>query len=274
MKRTQDWNNISKESMPPKLKKGETAVFRLLGISGSPSNPETYKCPTHRGVPSTDRVYDPATDEYVDLAHIKSIGKGGSPIMGRIFFERSSGGMITLRAGARTQEELYEYLSLCNYNASNAHRSSDVQPIFERLNPVAKAESKRKTRSTRRQALNIAADMNASTCREFAAAMGWDDAQDLVLLRDRIEEYADTNPTQFIKKSKNKQNSISALISRAQKSGEIIFDSKTNSWKWKGSDEVICSVSRGTEKVNILIEHLTSAPNGPEMIKTLQKATK
>ena len=115
--------------MPPKLKKGETAVFRLLGISGSPSNPETYKCPTHRGVPSTDRVYDPATDEYVDLAHIKSIGKGGSPIMGRIFFERSSGGMITLRAGARTQEELYEISGQSFRKSGYYNISHDVDEI-------------------------------------------------------------------------------------------------------------------------------------------------
>lgn len=274
MKRTQDWNNISKESMPPKLKKGESAVFRLLGIRGNPSKPETYKCPSHRGVPNCDRVYDPSTEEYVDLAYIKSVGQGGSPVFGRIFFESASGGMITLRAGMRSEEELYEYLSLCNYNSSNPHRSLDVSPIFERLNPVANAENKRKARSTRRQALNIAADMNATTCREFAAAMGWDDGQELALLRDRIEEYADSKPTEFIKKSKNKQNSLSALIARSQKAGEITFDTKTNSWKWRGSDEVVCSVARGTDKVNILIEHLTSAPNGPEMIKTLQKATK
>lgn len=274
MKKTDNWNNISKELTPPILKPGEVAVFRLLGIKGKPEDPDNYRCPSYKDVPSTDRIYDPYAQDYVDIANIESVGVGGQVNLRTSYFESISGGMITLKGGRIKDVELYQYLSLCNYNASNPNRSSDSPAIFERLNPVANAENKRKARSTRRQALNIAADMNANTCREFAAAMGWDDGQELALLRDRIEEYADSNPTEFIKKSKNKQNSLSALIARSQKAGEISFDSKTNSWKWKGSDEVICSVARGTDKVNILIEHLTSAPNGPEMIKTLQKATK
>lgn len=274
MKKTENWNNISKELIPPVLKTGEVVIFKLLGIKGKPEDPDNYRCPSYKDVPSTDRIYDPHAQEYVDIANIESVGVGGQINLRTSYFESRSGGMITLVGGRRKDVELYEYLTLCNFNASNPNRSSDSEAIFERLNPYKDSESKRKTRATKRQALNIAADFNAAACREFAAVMGWNENQELARLRDVIEEYAESNPSEFIAKSKNKQNKLKALIARSEKSGQITFDTKTNSWKWRGSDEVICSVARGTEKVNILIEHLTSAPNGPEMIKTLQKATK
>jgi len=274
MKKHQDWNDISKESMPPKLKRGEKAVYRILGIKGDPARPETFKIPSAVNVPGKDRVYDSTKDEYVDIANIKSVGVGGKMKCHSVWFQKEYNGVLVLDGSRRDDAEIYEYLELCNYNASNKNRSQDVKAIFERVNPTAQAEEKRKTRSTRRQALNVAADMNAADVRDFAATMGWDDKQDLVVLRDLIEDYADNNPTEFIKKSKNKQNSLSALINRAKKAGVLKFDNRSNGWKWADSNEVICTVARGTDKVEGLVVHITESTNGPEVIKTLQSALK
>lgn len=274
MKKHQDWNDISKESMPPKLKRGEKAVYRILGIKGDPSRPETFKIPSAVNVPGKDRVYDSLKEEYVDIANIKSVGVGGKMKCHSVWFQKEYNGVLVFDGSRRDDAEIYEYLELCNYNASNRNRSQDVKPIFERVNPTEQAEKKRKTRSTRRQALNVAAEMNAADVRDFAATMGWDDKQDLVVLRDLIEDYADTNPTEFIKKSKNKQNSLSALINRAKKSGVLKFDNRANGWKWADTNEVICNVARGTDKVESLVVHITESSNGSEIIKTLQKALK
>jgi len=274
MKKHQDWNNISKESLPTKLKKGEKAVYRILGIKGDPGNPATYRCPSAVNVPGKDRVYDTLLEEYVDIANIKSIGVGGKMKCHSVWFQKEYNGTLVLDGSKRDDSEIYEYLELCNYNASNPNRSQDVKAIFERVNPTANAEKKRKSRTTRRQALNAAAEMNASDVRDFAALMGWNDKQDLVILRDLVEDYADGNPTEFIKKSKNKQNSLSALINRAAKSNVIKFDGRSNGWKWADSNEVICSVSRGTDRVEGLVVHLTESANGAQVIKTLQSALK
>ena len=274
MKKHQDWNDISKESMPPKLKRGEKAVYRILGIKGDPSRPETFKIPSAVNVPGKDRVYDSTKDEYVDIANIKSIAVGGKMKCHSVWFQKEFNGVLILDGARRDDAEIYEYLELCNYNASNANRSQDVKAIFERVNPTAQAEKKRQTRSTRRQALNVAAEMNAQAVRDFAASMGWNDKQELVVLRDLVEDYADANPTDFIKKSKNKQNSLSALINRANKSGVIKFDARSNGWKWADSSEVICNVARGTDRVEGLVVHITESKNGPEVIKTLQSALK
>ena len=274
MKKHQDWNNISKEALPPRLKKDEVAVYRLLGIKGDPNKPESFRCPAAVNVPTRDRVIDPKTDEFVDIAFIQSVGIGDAVKFGTIWFRKDSGGIISLTGSSIKNSEMYEYLELSNYNASNPNRSDDVIPIFERLNPRKDAEDKRKTRGTRRQALNIASDMKAQDIRDFCSMMGWDDTRDLIVLRDAVEDYADSNPSEFISKSKNKQNSVAALINRCAAANIITFNTKTNSWKWVGSDEIICNVSRGGAKVEGLISHLVESDGGAEVMKTLQKALK
>ncbi len=274
MKKHLDWNNISKESMPPKLKKGEKAIYKILGIKGDPSNPETYRIPSAVNVPGKDRVYDSIKEEYVDIANIKSVGVGGKMKCHNVWFVKEYNGTLILDGSKRDDSEIYEYLELSNYNASNENRSEDVKPIYARVNPTATAETARKTRTTRRQALNVAAEMSASDIRDFSALMGWNDNQDLVILRDLVEDYADKSPSEFIKKSKNKQNSLSALINRADKASVIKFDGRSNGWKWADSNEVICSVARGTDRVEGLVVHLTESANGAQVIKTLQSALK
>lgn len=274
MKQHGSWNTLSPEAYPKKLKKGEKVTYRLLGIQGDLSNLETFKCPAMKNVPPKDRIVDPITNDFVDIASIKNIGVGGKLSFYDIVFERDFNGILILDGSKISDHEMYEYLELTNYNASNPNRSEDVVAIFEKVDHKAKSEGKRKERTTKRQALNAAAEMSAADVRNFVAAMGWSDDEDLVILRDKVEEYAESNPAEFIKKSKNKQNTIHALVNRAAKKGVIKFAPTSNSWVWSESDETICSVARGSQAKETLVAHLVDSPNGAEVMKTLQSALK
>ena len=246
----------------------------MANIKGDPTKPETLKMPSAVNVPVKDRVWDAEQENYVDIAYLTGIGLQGRPQFGEIWFEKEFNGMLVLSGDKRRDAEMYQYLELTNYNASNPNRVDDSRVIFERVDPAKKAESKRKERNAKRTAINMAAEMSASDVRNFASSMGWDESQDLVVLRDKVEEFAETKPSQFVKQVKNKQNEIKALVNRATKAKAIKFDTKTNSWTWVDSAEVICSVSRGSARVEGLVTFLVENPNGAEVMKSLKTALK
>ena len=86
-----------------------------------------------KNVPPKDRIVDPITNDFVDIASIKTIGVGGKLSFYDIVFERDFNGILILDGSKISDHEMYEYLELTNYNASNPNRSEDVIPIFERL---------------------------------------------------------------------------------------------------------------------------------------------
>ena len=146
--------------------------------------------------------------------------------------------------------------------------------MFFRVDPKQAAEKTRKERTTKRQALNLAAEMGAADIRNFVAMMGWDEKQELVVLRDKVEEYAESHPDEFVRRSKNKQNAIFALISRAKTARVITFDTQSNTWKWVDSGEQICTVARGTKREESLVAHLVESEHGGEVLNALKTALK
>ena len=116
--------------------------------------------------------------------------------------------------------------------------------------------------------------MGAADIRNFVAMMGWDENRDLIVLRDKVEEYAESHPDEFVRRSKNKQNAIYALISRAKSARVITFDASSNTWKWVDSQEQICTVARGTKRDDSLVAHLVESDNGSEVLKALKLSIK
>lgn len=273
MKVYNEVNAIDKKTKPVALKRGESATYRLLGVKINSKDPSKTKVPCSQNVPNRDRIWDENKSEFVDIAMIASIGAEG-PAYRTLWFEKQNLGTIVLQGGAVRDAEAYEFMELCNYNASNPKRDETIPALFYRVDLKKESDSRRKGRSTKRQALNLAAEMGAADIRNFVAMMGWQEDQDLVVLRDKVEEYAESHPEEFVRRSKNKQNAIYALISRAKTARVITFDGASNTWKWSDSQEQICTVARGTKKEDSLVAHLVESEHGGEVLKALKTALK
>tara|TARA_R100001510_G_C7650660_1_gene208195 strand:- start:1829 stop:2650 length:822 start_codon:yes stop_codon:yes gene_type:complete len=273
MKTYNDINAIDKKTKPTALKKGESATYRLMGVEINSKDPSKSKIPCSQNVKNRDRIWDANKNEFVDIALIDSIGPNGATYK-QVWFEVSAMGTIVLNGGSVKENEIYEYFELCNYNASNPNRDETITPVFFRVDPKKASEAARKDRTTKRQALNIAAEMGAADIRNFVAMMGWDENRDLIVLRDKVEEYAESHPDEFVRRSKNKQNAIYALISRAKSARVITFDASSNTWKWVDSQEQICTVARGTKRDDSLVAHLVESDNGSEVLKALKLSIK
>lgn len=132
-------NMISEElkNSIPKFEDGEVKVFQMLnGIQNSdPDQVERAKSPIlygHSQIPTQDKIKDPFTNEHVVIAVVEDFAvETGALIKSKLFVpgmnERKFYGKFTLTEG---DEELYEFLYLCNFNRDNPNRNKKVEPLF------------------------------------------------------------------------------------------------------------------------------------------------
>lgn len=273
MKKTKFYNDLSPELLSKtKLKKDEIVVYRVSGIGPNPMDPSKLAIPASKNVPVTDQIWDPVKEEYVDIALVKSVDAAtGDHKFHEVYFWGNLGGILMLKGGSASDQEIHSYLALCNYNGSNPNRDTNKEIVFELVDENTTAEKERRTRNAKREALNIAADLSPEDVRVYIAALGGDDSRKLDVLRNELETLADRDPKAFLDLVGNKQSTMKAVINRAVSKGVILFNSEQSRYEWP-TGEVILTVSRttGSDAVEELVAYCVSNAKGEKVFATIQ----
>ncbi len=124
--------------------------FRLLNIRKDENG--KWKVPFMKGIPSKDRIVDPATKKIYDIANIVRIGINDNPEIQTPFFTSGDAGRISINPQRAEDINLYEYLWISNYNASNPLRDKTKAAIYE-----LEDESKDAERFLDKQAIRLSA---------------------------------------------------------------------------------------------------------------------
>lgn len=276
MKKTKLFNDISPELVSnTKLKPGQTAVYRVYGITPDPMNPGKWAVPSSKNVPPTDQIWDPIKEEYIEIAAVRSVSPDGNHTFHDIYFFGNQGGHLILVGGRAADQEIHSYLTLCNYNGSNPNRDTSKEIYFELVDEAAKSDKERKQRNLKREALNAAADLSPEDVRNYVAALGQDDSGKIEVLRNRLEELADNDPQSFLDLINNKQAVMKATLNRALNKGVILFDTEQSRFTWPNG-EVILVVSRTTAGDNIeeLLGFCVASAKGEKVYQTIQSKAK
>jgi len=276
MRKTNLYNGVS-ESLVKKtmLKPGEQVVYRLYNMQKNPMNPEKIAIPSAKNVPPVDTIWDEEKGEYVDIACIKSVDAQGNHNFQEIFFYGNMAGHLILQGGRAFDQEIHTYLTLCDYNASKPNRDTTKEIIFERVDEEVKAEKESRTRNIRREALNAAADLTPEEVKDYAAALGKDDSKPVKVLRNELEEMADSQPEDFMSLINNKQAVMKATINRALKKNALVFNEEQSRFEWPNK-EAILTVARttGSDAIEELISFCISSAKGEKVFQTIQSKAK
>lgn len=276
MRKTNLYNGVS-ESLVKKtmLKPGEQVVYRLYNMQKNPMNPEKIAIPSAKNVPPVDTIWDEEKGEYVDIACIKSVDAQGNHNFQEIFFYGNMAGHLILQGGRAFDQEIHTYLTLCDYNASKPNRDTTKEVIFERVDEEVKAEKESRTRNIRREALNAAADLTPEEVKDYAAALGKDDSKPVKVLRNELEEMADSQPEDFMSLINNKQAVMKATINRALKKNVLVFNEEQSRFEWPNK-EAILTVARttGSDAIEELISFCISSAKGEKVFQTIQSKAK
>lgn len=167
--------------------------------------------------------------------------------------------------------ELHPKLSGGKFADKNAYQ------VVSRIDENAAAKEARIERSERLKALNAAQSMSDSELIDFADAMQWDSSESVEILRNKVEELADTNPIYFNDLVQGKAIEYQSLIKQAMNKDLISFEHSEYKFVWSGNHQVITNLSpTGT---NNYIEKLsewmqTSGNKGDDFYKKLKSLVK
>ena len=168
--------------------------------------------------------------------------------------------------------ELHPKLIGGRFEDKNAYR------VVTRIDENAEAETKRKERTARKKALDAAESMEDADIVNFADAMMWDSGELANILRNKVEELAETDPEFFNDLIEKKEIQVRALVKQSLDKRIITHDPVENKFMWASNMQLITAlpVSLTANHVQQFAEWLvvggTKAEEVHKKIKELSKA--
>ena len=168
--------------------------------------------------------------------------------------------------------ELHPKLIGGKFEDKNAYR------VVTRIDENAEAETKRKERTARKKALDAAESMEDADIVNFADAMMWDSGEPANILRNKVEELAETDPEFFNDLIEKKEIQVRALVKQALDKRIITHDPVENKFMWASNMQLITAlpVSLTANHVQQFAEWLvvggSKAEEVHKKIKELSKA--
>jgi hypothetical protein len=232
------FNDISPK-LQKKLGRNETVTYQILNIRPDEDNPGAFLMPYSVNVPSTDSVYDPEKDEWVDIAFINQIRADGKAVFGDISFEKSNAGTITLKGSVPNHQKIFQYLEISNYNQSNPNRATSRAALYRKIDAKSDAEQDRKERLVYLNALNRAAQLSDEEVRFVASSLGIKLKGTQVEIRNKVEAFAEEYSDEFLAIIEQQTNRTESLIREAVDLGIISHNARSGKFVWIDSEEEI-----------------------------------
>jgi hypothetical protein len=280
LKKVLHYNNVSKELLAsvPKLQKGKPARFRSSVIAPDSNNPRRFRGPSIDNILTKDTIWDPHQERFVEIAYCDQTAnnKGESFAVFKTITFRAPLGEITCHAGVADEEYLYYFLMLSNQNSNKEDRDVTKPIKYYVVDEEKNAKEKRKERNKKLDALTKATSLSPDEIRDFIAATGGNDKDELEILREKVESWADSKPEEFLKLVSDVNANLKATVKRALDKGVITFDKEQLQFSWGNSGEKILSVSRsqGTDHLKEFVETVMTDKRYDKVIPSIRTALK
>lgn len=168
--------------------------------------------------------------------------------------------------------ELHPKLNGGKFEDKNSFR------VVTRVDENAEAEQKRMERTARKKALDAAESMTDKDIMNFADAMMWDSGESPSVLRNKVEEMAETEPSFFNDLIENKSLEVQALVKQSLDKRIIAFDPAEYKFFWASNMQLITVLTPSETKNHVqqfaewLVVGGTKAEEVHKKIKELSKS--
>jgi len=238
-----------------------------------------------RSIPGEDIVYDAEKQkEYRIFWNPKVVvddrTKTQKTIGDRIWFNRTSAGRIICNLNTRDGRNLYEYLSLSNYNQSNPFRDKSYPAVFKLVDDEAVAKKELATQKQVDNARNKVFNAKLADLRMIADWMGIPSNESETTLRKNLLEEATHRTRTFNQAydmvSGDEGEYLSAVI-RARKHNIIYHNTGTAQWTWRASNTFFFAYKADLpdhDNVIRLARWMKDGEGGSRVYKQMQEALK
>lgn len=142
------------------------------------------------------------------------------------------------------------YLLLHPKLEQGAFQDKNKACVFSLIDEQSEAKARREKREAVKKAMDAAREFDDDKVKEFAAAMQWDES-DIDILRDKVEDLAESDPKMFDDLIKGKSIEYQAVIKRALDKKVISFDPAEYTFMYDGNKQLITRLSPIGEKNHI-----------------------
>lgn len=277
-------NNISKELLAciPELKKGEVAVYELLGgvnynVIGSDNKPSVARVfPAIQKIINRAVIFDKGQDANIKIGYVISPGtKERDPRFGKIEFKSAAGSRIMV-SDSKKERELYHFLELHPENQDNVNPDKSVPLggyVFRRVKPEATAAEKLAESDKKLQAAAVLRQLTEDERRELARQFGLNSSVSEAeitlgideLIRKDIRVAKTVTNLEF-----NTALKTNVLLEDAQKLKLIGYNAGEQHWAWGESNEKILGGFSG-EPTESLKQWMASSDAGEKFHDKLKK---
>lgn len=152
------------------------------------------------------------------------------------------------------------------------------QPVFSRIDEKREAATKRQVRGAKAIALGVATQMSEKEVYDFAAAMMWNEHQDIDILRNTIEQMAEDTPEMFNDVVAGKNIEYQSTVKRAFDAQIIGFNPVDYKIIWSANQQLITSLGMEVTDKNEVQRFsewlMTSGNKGDEVYKKIKSLLK
>jgi len=228
---------------------------------------------------------DPATFRVVDkhekreghqkmkyVGMVKDVNDEGVPVsFHKVKVTESKQGVLFFDLSNQDDFGMVMYLLLHPKLKNGDFADATKLQMFERIDEKQLSTDKRKERTAKFNALKVAEEMSEAQVVQFADAMLWDSTEDIDILKNRVEEMAESNPDFFNDLVSGKNLEYQALIKRAMDKKVISFDPAEYRFVWLSNNQPLAILQPSTDKneVQALAEYFIGGGNKAD--ETLKK---
>ena len=261
--------NLLSEKMVRKLRPDERAIYRVLNVRPDPDNAGKFLMPSALQIRPVDNIFDKGKEDFVPIAAIERTDLDGNPTFISIVFNATNMGYLFLNGNNPVHQKIYQFVELCNANASNPDRNEEIEAEFYRVDAQKEAKVERSLRKLIVKAVNMALEMDDSKAKEVAMALGID-GESTEEIRNALEDYAEENPEEFMEVAERASLEYESLIKEAIKKGIINNNINSQTFEWAETKKEILKYKKGPGKnyIKELADYLQE--NNPDELNAIK----
>lgn len=224
--------------------------------------------------PATYDIVDPYDKKQKKIALVLRLKEFGADYdhFGRVTISGGDQGKMLLDLNKPEDRDVFGFLEMHPKMSGGMFQEKNGRGIVSLIDEIKVADDSLKRRNLRIDAMYVAANMQLREIKDFAAAMGWNEHDEPVVLRDRITGLAELDPEFFRSFIDNKSIEYRATIQRAQDNDIIQFLPVESKFVWSSNQQAIAVLDR-VEGHNILermTDWIMTSKNGQEVFTKMK----
>lgn len=238
-----------------------------------------YLYPQHWSLsPVTYDIIDPYDKRRKKIGLVSKLKEYGHPGDGfkRVTLEEVWRGLYILDMQDKDDRDTFVYLEMHPKLEGGKFRDPNMPAVFARIDEVKAAKKSLSAREDRANAMFVASQFTAQEIGDFACAMGWNEHEDMNVLRDKVLELADKDAEFFKNFINNKSIEHRAVIQRAMNNNIIAFQPVENKFVWVSNGQTIAVLDRceSNQVLERMSDWLMTSKNGLEVYSKMKAMLK